>query len=110
MQFVRSLRIALPAAAALLAACSSPPPAAVAHAPAPAALQPQIAEQPAPIVVAAAASTHVSRASTPREYRSDAASHLYSKNRERVYKGKLPPLLYAVGVLQVEVDGRGNVR
>jgi hypothetical protein len=34
---------------------------------------------------------------------------LYSHNRPRIYSGKLPPLLYAVGVLQVEIDGRGNV-
>jgi hypothetical protein len=31
-------------------------------------------------------------------------------NKERIYKGRMPPLLYAIGVLQVEVDGRGNVR
>jgi hypothetical protein len=42
-------------------------------------------------------------------YRRDAASHLYSQNGARIYSGKMPPLLYAVGVLQVEIDGRGNV-
>jgi hypothetical protein len=42
-------------------------------------------------------------------YRRDAASHLYSQNSARIYSGKMPPLLYAVGVLQVEIDGRGNV-
>jgi hypothetical protein len=42
-------------------------------------------------------------------YRRDAASHLYAQNGARVYAGKMPPLLYAVGVLQVEIDGRGNV-
>src|SRR5436305_1120660 len=110
MQFVRSWRLALPAAAALLAACSSPPPATpVARTLAPVEMHPQTAEQPVP-AVAAAAPSHVSRASTPREYRADAAAHLYAKNPQRIYKGKLPPLLYAVGVLQVEVDGHGNVR
>ena len=43
-------------------------------------------------------------------YRSDAASHLYGLNQERIYKGRLPPLLYAIGTLQVEVDRGGNVR
>ena len=43
-------------------------------------------------------------------YRSDAATHLYGLNKERIYKGRMPPLLYAIGVLQVEVDSRGNVR
>ena len=43
------------------------------------------------------------------DYRRDAASHLYAYNTTRIYAGKMPPLLYAVGVLQVEIDGRGNV-
>ncbi len=53
--------------------------------------------------------TKRSVAQTPREYRRDAAGHLYELNAHRIYRGKLPPLLYAVGVLQVEVDARGNV-
>jgi hypothetical protein len=52
----------------------------------------------------------VSQASTPRAYRADAAAHIYAKNADRIYKGKMPPLLHAVGVLQVEVDSRGYVR
>jgi protein TonB len=51
----------------------------------------------------------VSDARTPRDYRRDAAAHLYARNGSRIYTGKMPPLLYAVGVLQVEIDGRGNV-
>ena len=54
--------------------------------------------------------TRSSSAATPRAYRQDAATHLYGLNRERIYKGRMPPLLYAIGVLQVEVDGRGQVR
>jgi hypothetical protein len=50
-----------------------------------------------------------SQAKTPREYRADAARHLYSKNQNRIYRGKMPPLLYAIGVLQVEVDWYGRV-
>ena len=46
----------------------------------------------------------------PARYRADAATHLYGLNKERIWKGRMPPLLYAIGVLQVEVDGRGNVR
>ena len=53
--------------------------------------------------------TPASQATNPRDYRRDAASHLYAKNKERVYRGKMPPLLYAIGVLQVEVDARGRV-
>lgn len=50
-----------------------------------------------------------SGAVNPRAYRLDAASHLYSRNANRIYKGKLPPLLYAIGVLDVEVDRNGRV-
>jgi hypothetical protein len=48
-------------------------------------------------------------ASTAREYRQDAAHHLYKLNSERIYKGRLPPLLYAIGVLDVELDRQGRV-
>jgi hypothetical protein len=67
---------------------------------------------PAPVAVAppaVAAPTYISQAGSPRDYRRDAASHLYERNLQRVYRGKMPPLLYAVGVLQVEVDNRGEV-
>jgi periplasmic protein TonB len=87
--------------AAFLAACSTPapPPAAPAAAPA---VQPPAQAKIAP--------AHKSNAPTPKAYRADAATHLYGLNKERIYKGRMPPLLYAIGVLQVEVDGRGNVR
>ena len=45
----------------------------------------------------------------PARIRADAARHLYSKNQNRIYRGKMPPLLYAIGVLQVEVDWYGRV-
>lgn len=91
-------------AAVILAGCTStplPPPAPLPVPPPP----------PAPVVVAppAAVPSFVSNAITPRAYRQDAASHLYERNLKRVYRGKMPPLLYAVGVLQVEVDGMGLV-
>jgi periplasmic protein TonB len=89
--------------AAVLAACTSSPQAPVAEKPAKAPEAQQA--QPAP-----AAPKHVSQATSPRDYRKDAASHLYATNSERIYKGKMPPLLYAVGVLQVDVDAQGQVR
>jgi periplasmic protein TonB len=89
---------------AILAACSSapPPPPAPVIAPAGPRVTPRAS---APL----AAPLRSSSAANPRAYRADAANHLYGLNQERIYKGKLPPLLYAVGVLQVEVDGRGYV-
>lgn len=56
-----------------------------------------------------AASTSSSQASSPRAYRQDAARHLYGQNAQRVYPGKLPPMLYAVGVLEVDIDRSGGV-
>lgn len=93
--------------ALFLAGCTTTPlpPPAPRPAPAPA------PTPPAPIVKAppVAIPTYVSQAVTPQAYRRDAASHLYERNMKRVYRGKMPPLLYAVGVLQVEVDGKGHV-
>jgi hypothetical protein len=66
---------------------------------------PQVAT-PAPAPVE---TTVASSADNPRDYRRDAARHLYGQNAPRIYTGKLPPLLYAIGVLQVDVDGRGQV-
>ena len=34
---------------------------------------------------------------------------MYRLNRERIYAGRLPPMLYAIGVLEVDVDARGQV-
>ena len=95
------------AVAALIAACSStplPPMAPVAPQPQPA--SPQTPVAPAP----GAPSAKTSNADNPRAYRKDAASHLYAQNRQRIYQGMLPPMLYAIGTLQVEIDGEGRVR
>ena len=90
--------------AAVVAGCAvPPPPAPTPSAPPPAKPAPQAPQTTLP------APAKVSGASTPLAYRRDAASHLYSQNGARIYSGKMPPLLYAVGVLQVEIDGRGNV-
>ena len=114
MKHIPHLRYTLPGGlaalaafgAAILAGCSSSVPLTQ-----PSARAPAPVESPSEAQVATA--PRVSRASSatnPRAYRADAASHLYGQNPERIYKGRLPPLLYAIGVLQVEVDGRGNVR
>jgi len=92
--------------AALLAGCATrlppPPPPPVAPPPPP----PVVVAPPPPPVVPAGA---LSYAKTPREYRRDAAAHLYNKNSERIFKGPMPPLLYAVGTLEVDLDPRGMV-
>lgn len=44
-----------------------------------------------------------------REFRIDASRHLYSCFPMRVYRGKLPPLLYGVMMVETELDPQGNV-
>lgn len=90
---------------ALLTACGSPPPAPPSSTPG--ASTPSGAPAPSS---PAPGGVKASYASDPRSYRRDAAAHLYALNAGRIYTGKLPPLLYAIGVMQVELDGRGQVR
>lgn len=83
-----------------------------ATAPLPAASPVVPAPPPAPASVATATPKTPpppSTARTPKEYRQDAARHLYQLNATRIYKGRLPPMLYAIGTLEVQVDRQGNV-
>jgi periplasmic protein TonB len=50
-----------------------------------------------------------SSAASARDYRRDAARHVYDANKDRIFDGKLPPMLYAVGTLQVNLDANGKV-
>jgi hypothetical protein len=52
----------------------------------------------------------VSQARTSKDYRKDAAGHLYGQHAHRIYKGRMPPLLEAVGVLNVDIDHKGDVK
>lgn len=114
-----------------LSGCSTPPAPVQATAPVPVPVRPQVLpEPPRPEVPmperlipealavspppSAAPSlerrAHRSLARNAQEYRKDAASHLYAQYRERVFKGRLPPMLEAVGVVQVNIDQRGGVQ
>lgn len=121
-----ALLASMAAATALITACTTPMPPDKPIAPAPATSMPTVPTIPTaptipnapavpslPSVVtpapAAQGSARSSSASTPRAYRADGAAHLYGLNAERIYKGKLPPLLYAVGVLNIEIDSAGRV-
>jgi len=50
-----------------------------------------------------------SEAETPVDYRRDAAKHVYASFPMRIYRGKMPPLLYGVAIVEVEVDAEGKV-
>jgi hypothetical protein len=105
------------AAVALLAGCSAPPPPAggpTTAPPAPAAEPSPSApstSRPAPSTAPAPApaAPRVSVATTPRDYRRDGAGHIYALNGHRIFKGMLPPNLYAIGTLQVDLDRQGRV-
>jgi periplasmic protein TonB len=60
---------------------------------------------PAPLCGAPRESQH----DVEQEFRLDAARHLYACYPMRVYRGKLPPLLYGVMMVEVELDAEGNV-
>lgn len=81
--------------------------------PAPAAEQSRAnsAVQP-PDKYAAAEPANVARsfARDAKEYRKDAAQHIYQKFPHKIYTGKLPPLLKAVAVLDVVIGPDGRVQ
>lgn len=108
------------AVAALLASCgtvnlSEKSPAAGSPAVTPSPAPPPAAGPAAAPATAAATTPQVtvrpsaSGATTPKAYRRDAASHLYARNADRIYKGMLQPNLYAVGVLEVDIDRQGQI-
>lgn len=72
---------------------------------APAALA-QFSMVPAPLVQGA---PRPSPAEIETEYRIDAARHIYAAYPMRVYRGKLPPLLYGIIMLETELDATGQV-
>lgn len=51
-----------------------------------------------------------SAAETALEYRSDGARHLYAAYGKQIHKGKLPPLLYGIAIIETEIGARGEVR
>lgn len=99
--------------AALLASCAAPyrtPAPQPAPAPAmPAPGAPADTVPPAVVIPPVSQLPTVSSATNALAYRRDAALHLYAHNAQRIYKGMLQPHLYAIGVLDVEIDRQGQV-
>ena len=50
-----------------------------------------------------------SDAETELAYAVVAAKHIYATFPIRIFKGRLPPLLYGVAVTETDIDGKGNV-
>ncbi len=65
----------------------------------------QFAMVPSPLAGAAAPS----EASNEQAYKLDAARHVYASYPMRIYKGRLPPLLYGVMIVDTDIDAQGQV-
>lgn len=52
----------------------------------------------------------MSHATNEKAYRQDGARAIYAAYPDSIYKGKLPPLLHAIAVVETEIDSNGNVR
>jgi len=95
--------------AAIVAGCATkppPPPLPAPPAPAPRSDAQQPDAAPAKPTVP---DVKASQARSAREYRRDAATHLYTHFANRIYQGKMPALLYAIGVVDVDINARGAV-
>ena len=62
------------------------------------------------VPVAAQTAHKVSTAPDAKAYRKDGARHIYTTYANQIYKGKLPPLVHAIVVVETELDASGNVR
>ncbi|MEW6695008.1 MAG: hypothetical protein AB1371_08700 [Pseudomonadota bacterium] len=94
--------------ATLVVGCATPPPP---SAPPPVVVAPPAAPAPAPTPAPEPPFTgKVSLATNERDYRRDGAQHLYERYGERVFRGKLPPLVQAVAVMRLDIGPRGELR
>jgi hypothetical protein len=51
-----------------------------------------------------------SNADSATAYKKDAARHLYAAYAKQIHKGKMPPLLYGVAIIETEIDAHGFVQ
>jgi hypothetical protein len=104
-------RLALAAAALALSACSLLKPADKAAEGGPAAATPESAAGEASASGRDVPTVRLITAQTPavRAYRKIGARHIYGKYASRIYKGKIPPLVYAVVVVETDIDATGKV-
>ncbi|MDT7834039.1 energy transducer TonB family protein [Aquabacterium sp. OR-4] len=50
-----------------------------------------------------------SQAESDQDYRAEAAKHIYASYPMRIYKGRMPPLLYGVAIVETEIDAEGKL-
>jgi periplasmic protein TonB len=51
-----------------------------------------------------------SAAATAKDYKKDGAKHLYAAYAKQVQKGKMPPLLYGVAIIETTIGPQGEVQ
>ena len=61
------------------------------------------------VPAAQCAQPQASQQQVEQEYRIEASRHLYACYASRVFRGRLPPLLYGVMMAEIELDAQGNV-
>ena len=66
--------------------------------------------QIAPAVAKPKATPAVSNADSPKDYNKDGARHLYAAYSKQIHKGKMPPLLYGVAIIETEIGPQGEVQ
>ena len=101
----------------VLVACSTKPVAVHSPQPTQPALPPTaLPETPAPDASASSAPPETETPATPAvyeassaDYRRDAARHIYRRLPARIYKGKLPPMLKAVVVVDIHIEPSGQI-
>src|SRR5258706_6162105 len=52
----------------------------------------------------------VSQAADARAYRIEGARHIYESYPHRIYRGKLPPLMHAIVVIETVLDDAGMIK
>jgi len=67
------------------------------------------AAEPAAPVQETAGRTITAQTPAVRAYRRIGAQYIYKTYPKRIYKGKIPPLVYAVVVTETEIDATGKV-
>ena len=63
----------------------------------------------AAVSIAPTSAVKISEAADAKGYRLDGAKHFYAVYADRIYQGKLPPLIHAVVVIEIELDAQGRV-
>jgi periplasmic protein TonB len=51
-----------------------------------------------------------SAASSAKDYKKDGAKHLYAAYAKQIHKGKMPPLLYGVAIIETTIGPQGEVQ